>query len=112
MLRILQSSQQDKLKRLLSVMLPIIGTQIATIGMNFFDASMSGQAGAVDLAGTAIGGNIWMPVQTGINGVLMAGMPLVAHLEYCDLNFQYFLHCCYWRWKCFNRDAWKTTRCG
>lgn len=80
MLKILQSSQQDKLKRLLSVMLPIIGTQIATIGMNFFDASMSGQAGAVDLAGTAIGGNIWMPVQTGINGVLMAGMPLVAHL--------------------------------
>lgn len=80
MLRLLQSSQQDKLHRLLSVMLPIIGTQIATIGMNFFDASMSGQAGAVDLAGAAIGGNIWMPVQTGINGILMAGMPLVAHL--------------------------------
>lgn len=80
MLRLLQSSQQDKLKHLLSVMLPIIGTQIATIGMNFFDASMSGQAGAIDLAGAAIGGNIWMPVQTGINGVLMAGMPLVAHL--------------------------------
>lgn len=80
MLRLLQSSQQDKLKHLLSVMLPIIGTQIATIGMNFFDASMSGQAGAVDLAGAAIGGNIWMPVQTGINGILMAGMPLVAHL--------------------------------
>lgn len=80
MLRLLQSGQQDKLKHLLSVMLPIIGTQIATIGMNFFDASMSGQAGAIDLAGAAIGGNIWMPVQTGINGVLMAGMPLVAHL--------------------------------
>lgn len=80
MLKILQAEQRAKLRRLLSVMLPIIGTQIATIGMNFFDASMSGQAGDVDLAGTAIGGNIWMPVQTGINGVLMAGMPLVAHL--------------------------------
>ncbi len=80
MLKMLQRGQRDRLKRLLSVMLPIIGTQIATIGMNFFDASMSGQAGAVDLAGTAIGGNIWMPVQTGVNGVLMAGMPLVAHL--------------------------------
>lgn len=80
MLKLMQVQQRERLKHLLSVMLPIIGTQIATIGMNFFDASMSGQAGAVDLAGAAIGGNIWMPVQTGINGILMAGMPLVAHL--------------------------------
>lgn len=80
MLKLFQLEQRDKLKHLLSVMMPIIGTQIAIIGMNFFDASMSGQAGAVDLAGAAIGGNIWMPVQTGVNGILMAGMPLVAHL--------------------------------
>lgn len=80
MLQVFQIEQRDKVRRLLSVMLPIIGTQIATIGMNFFDASMSGQAGAVDLAGAAIGGNIWMPVQTGISGVLLAGMPLIAHL--------------------------------
>lgn len=80
MLQVFKIEQRDKVRRLLSVMLPIIGTQIATIGMNFFDASMSGQAGAVDLAGAAIGGNIWMPIQTGINGVLLAGMPLIAHL--------------------------------
>lgn len=80
MLKLFQLEQRDKLKHLLGVMMPIIGTQIAIIGMNFFDASMSGQAGAVDLAGAAIGGNIWMPVQTGINGILMAGMPLIAHL--------------------------------
>ncbi len=70
---------RDKIKRLLSVMLPLIGTQIAMVGMYFFDASMSGQAGDVDLAGAAIGGNLWMPVQTGLNGVLMAAMPLVAN---------------------------------
>ena len=80
MLKLFQNQQRDKIKRLLSVMLPIIGTQVAIIGMYFFDASMSGQAGDVDLAGAAIGGNLWMPIQTGFNGVLFAGMPLVAHL--------------------------------
>ena len=80
MLKIFDATYRDKVKRLLSVMLPIIGTQIAIMGMNFFDASMSGQAGDVDLAGAAIGGNIWMPVQTGISGILLAAMPLVANL--------------------------------
>ena len=80
MLKILDTGSKDKMKRLLSVMLPIIGTQIAIMGMNFFDASMSGQAGDVDLAGAAIGGNIWMPVQTCVSGILMAAMPLAANL--------------------------------
>lgn len=80
MLKIFQKDYQDKVKRLLSVMLPIIGTQIAIMGMNFFDASMSGQAGDADLAGTAIGGNIWMPVQTCFSGILMAAMPMIANL--------------------------------
>ena len=80
MIKALDINYSDKLHRLLSVMLPIIATQVAIMGMNFFDASMSGQAGDVDLAGAAIGGNIWMPIQTGISGILMAAMPLVANL--------------------------------
>ena len=80
MIKALDRNYRDNLRRLLSVMLPIICTQIAIMGMNFFDASMSGQAGDVDLAGAAIGGNIWMPIQTGISGILMAAMPLVANL--------------------------------
>ena len=80
MIKALDRNYRDKLRLLLSVMLPIICTQIAIMGMNFFDASMSGQAGDVDLAGAAIGGNIWMPIQTGISGILMAAMPLVANL--------------------------------
>ena len=79
MLAVFQKENYGLVKRLLELMLPIIGTQLAIIGMNFFDASMSGQAGQVDLAGAAIGGNIWMPVQTGISGILMAAMPLVAN---------------------------------
>ncbi len=80
MLEMLAADNRDKVKRLLNVMLPIIGTQVAIMGMNFFDASMSGQAGDVDLAGAAIGGNIWMPVQTCFSGILLAAMPLVANL--------------------------------
>lgn len=80
MLTIFDKENRTKVDRLLSIMLPTIGTQMAIIGMNFFDASMSGQAGNVDLAGAAIGGNIWMPIQTGFGGVLMAAMPLVANL--------------------------------
>lgn len=76
---IFKEENRDKLRHLLSIMLPIIGTQIAIIGMNFFDASMSGQAGDADLAGAAIGGNVWMPVQTGISGILMGAMPLAAN---------------------------------
>ena len=80
MIKALNRNYRDKLHRLLSVIVPIICTQIAIMGMNFFDASMSGQAGDVDLAGAAIGGNIWMPIQTGLSGILMAAMPLVANL--------------------------------
>ncbi len=80
MLKCFDANYKDKVKRLLSVMLPIIGTQIAIMGMNFFDASMSGQAGDADLAGAAIGGNIWMPVQACISGILLAAMPLIANL--------------------------------
>ena len=62
MLNIFCANAREKINRLMSVMLPIIGTQLAIMGMNFFDASMSGQASDVDLAGAAIGGNIWMPI--------------------------------------------------
>ena len=33
MLKLFQKEQRDKIRRLLSIMLPIIGTQIAIIGM-------------------------------------------------------------------------------
>ncbi|MBB6451814.1 MATE family multidrug resistance protein [Salirhabdus euzebyi] len=48
--------------------------------MNFFDTIMSGRAGAADLAGVAIGSSIWLPVFTGINGILLALSPIVAQL--------------------------------
>lgn len=51
-----------RLRRLINVMLPVLATQLAIIGMNFFDATMSGHAGAEQLAGSSIGGSLMMPI--------------------------------------------------
>jgi len=78
-LSLLESQNREKLHNLVTLMLPILGTQIATMGMGFFDACMSGQAGNVDLAGAAIGSNAWAPIHTGLGGVLLAATPLIAN---------------------------------
>lgn len=72
---------KNKLSNILSVMIPIFVTQLAIIGMNFFDTVMSGNASTNDLAGVAMGANLWMPVFTGINGTLLALVPIIAHLR-------------------------------
>lgn len=69
-----------RLRRLLDVMIPILITQTAIMAMNFCDSAMSGHAGAVHLAGTAIGGNLWMPVMASLNGILLGSIPIIAHL--------------------------------
>lgn len=72
---------KQKLRQLLSVMLPVLITQISLSAMNFFDTTMSGHASRQDLAGVAIGSNLWLPVYTGLTGVLLAVMPMVAQLH-------------------------------
>jgi MATE family multidrug resistance protein len=68
-----------RMKRILRLMVPILITQLAINGMNLSDTIMSGHAGTADLAGVAIGVNIWMPVFTGLNGILQALTPIVAN---------------------------------
>ena len=72
---------RTKFRRFFAIMLPILITQSAIMGMNFVDTVMSGRAGAEQLAGTSIGGNLWMPIFTTINGILVAATPLTAHLS-------------------------------
>ena len=60
-------------------MVPILITQLSIMGMSLFDTVMSGHAGTRELAGVAIGANIWMPVFTGLNGILQALTPIVAN---------------------------------
>ncbi|MCG3056282.1 MATE family efflux transporter, partial [Escherichia coli] len=52
--------------------------------MSFFDTMMSGRVGADDLAGVAIGSSLWMPVFTGLSGILMSVTPIVAQLIGAD----------------------------
>lgn len=60
-------------------MIPILITQLCITGMSLFDTVMSGHAGTKELAGVAIGTNIWMPVFTGLNGILQALTPIVSN---------------------------------
>ncbi|MYL32518.1 MATE family efflux transporter [Pontibacillus yanchengensis] len=71
---------KDKSKLFLQILIPILITQLGMYSMNFFDTVMAGKAGANDLAGVAIGSSLWVPIFTGINGVLLALSPIVAQL--------------------------------
>ncbi|WP_374723559.1 MATE family efflux transporter [Calidifontibacillus erzurumensis] len=74
-------NNKQKLILLLKIFIPILITQLGLYSMNFFDTTMSGKAGANDLAGVAIGASLWVPIFTGINGILMAVTPTVAQLS-------------------------------
>lgn len=68
----------QKVRRLLVILVPILITQVTMFAMSFFDTVMSGRYSANDLAGVAIGSSIWLPVQTGLSGILLAITPMVA----------------------------------
>ena len=70
---------RSRLKKILGVMIPILITQLCITGMSLFDTVMSGHAGTSELAGVAIGTNVWMPVFTGLTGILQALTPSVAN---------------------------------
>src|SRR5690625_1286151 len=72
---------KQKTKLFLMILIPILITQVSMYLMNFFDTVMSGRVGAVDLAGVAIGSSLWVPLFTGINGVIIALTPIIAHLS-------------------------------
>ncbi|MDQ0258067.1 MATE family multidrug resistance protein [Evansella vedderi] len=68
-----------KVNLFLSILWPIMVTQVSMFAMNLVDTIMSGRVGTEDLAGVAIGSNIWLPIFTGINGILLAVTPIIAH---------------------------------
>lgn len=71
---------KQKFRQFFHILFPILVTQLALYSMIFFDTVMSGQASSIDLAGVAIGSNIWAPVSTGVGGILIAITPIVGHL--------------------------------
>jgi multidrug resistance protein, MATE family len=72
---------KEKLKLFMFILWPILVTQIGLFSMNFFDTVMSGRFSAEDLAGVAIGSSIWIPIFTGLNGILLSITPIVAQLN-------------------------------
>ncbi|MCC3381492.1 MATE family efflux transporter [Paenibacillus farraposensis] len=70
----------QKWRQFFYILLPILITQLALSAMTFFDTNMSGHFSPADLAGVAIGVSLWIPVQTGLNGILMAITPIVSQL--------------------------------
>lgn len=55
----------EDIKKLLSVMLPILVAQISTAGITFINTTMAGHAGSDDLAGVSVGAGLfircWLP---------------------------------------------------
>lgn len=77
-------SLKEKIRLLILILVPILVTQLGMYAMNFFDTVMSGHASADDLAGVAIGSSLWVPVFTGLSGVLLGLTPIISHLVGAD----------------------------
>ena len=73
-------SRSEKLQLFFRILWPIMITQVSLFAMNLVDTIMSGRVGTDDLAGVAIGSSLWLPVFTGINGILLAVTTIVAQL--------------------------------
>ena len=68
-------------KTLLRLALPLMGAQLAQMGMGVLDAIMAGRYSSVDLAGVALGGSVLWPTMMLFMGVVQAVTPKVSQLN-------------------------------
>ncbi|MGM9922936.1 MAG: MATE family efflux transporter [Bacillus sp. (in: firmicutes)] len=73
-------TKKEKILLFLTIMVPVLITQLGMFSMTFADTVMSGNYSPNDLAGVAIGSSIWVPVNTGLSGILIAITPIVSQL--------------------------------
>ncbi|PLT34995.1 MATE family efflux transporter [Bacillus sp. V5-8f] len=73
-------NRSEKLRQFFVILLPILITQLGLYSMNFFDIMMSGKYSTDDVAGVSIGSSIWVPVYSGLSGILLAITPIVSQL--------------------------------
>ena len=71
-------STRTKLQRLFAVVFPVLITQVAMYLMTFFDIVMTGQYDTIHLAGVSVGSSFWMPIFTGLSGILVGLTPVIA----------------------------------
>jgi len=74
------ANRNEKWALMLKIVFPILVTQVALYLVSFFDILMSSRYGSEDLAGVAVGSSLWVPVYTGLAGILLAITPIVAQL--------------------------------
>jgi multidrug resistance protein, MATE family len=72
---------RSELGILLRLAFPIVLTQLSQMGMGVADTIMAGRYGGADLAGVALGGNVFWPTIMLTAGVLMALVPSVSQLH-------------------------------
>ena len=72
---------RQELKALLRLTTPIIITQLAQMSMGVADVVMAGRVGAAEIAGVALGGNLYWPVMITLGGLLQSVTPSVSQLR-------------------------------
>jgi MATE family multidrug resistance protein len=70
-----------EIRRLFAIALPLMGAQVAQMGMGVSDAIMAGQYNSADLAGVALGGSLLWPTMLLVMGLIQAVTPTVAQLN-------------------------------
>ena len=64
--------------------LPIIGAQLAAMGLGVADTYMAGRLSALDLAAVALGQNLFWPTQVIFWGLLLSVSPIISQLRGAD----------------------------
>src|SRR5262245_18777337 len=70
-----------ELVEIVNLTTPIIVTQLAQMSMGVADTVMAGHVSAADLAGVALGGNLYWPVMITLGGILQSVTPSVSQLR-------------------------------
>ena len=70
----------NKSAYMIKIVVPILITQVALYLMTFFDIMMTSKYSIEHLAGVSIGSSLWVPVYTGLTGILLGITPIVAQL--------------------------------
>ncbi len=68
-------------RKLFQLALPLMGAQLAQMGMGVTDAVMAGRYSSVDLAGVALGSSIFWPVLMLMMGLITAVTPVISQLN-------------------------------
>ncbi|MBA9027679.1 MATE family efflux transporter [Peribacillus huizhouensis] len=74
------NTTHGKIRQLFIILFPLLITQLSLYAMSFFDIMMSGRYSTADVAGVSIGSSLWMPIYSGLGGILLAIPPIISQL--------------------------------